>query len=125
MTGVTPITVLLVTPHTLLTPVVPPHPTPHTPMSSSTPPNKATKPKVQAAHPKYIAMTRAAITSLKEPLSSSRQALIKLICVNYPVKAAKAPSAVRRALKEGAAKGVFKNAKVAGKVGTEMIASCP
>ena len=94
-------------------------------MSSSTPPNKATKPKVQAAHPKYIAMTRAAITSLKEPLGSSRQALIKFICANYPVKAAKAPAAVRRALKEGAAKGVFKNSKIAGKVGTEMTASCP
>ena len=89
-------------------------------MSASTPPKRATKPKVPTAHPKYIAMTRAAITSLNEPLGSSRQALIKYICANYPVKAAKAPATVRRALKEGLAKGVFKNAKVAGKVGVTL-----
>ena len=50
---------------------------------------------------------------------------ISRIRANYPVKAAKAPAAVRRALEEGAAKGVFKNAKVASKVGTEMAAICP
>merc|ERR1711973_386688 len=76
---------------------------------------KAVKPKVPAAHPKYSVMIAAAITSLKDRTGSSRQAILKYICANYKVDAAKAAVQVRLALKRGVAKGALKMARASGK----------
>merc|ERR1712064_7609 len=71
----------------------------------SAPAKKATKPKAPAAHPKYSVMIAAAITSLKDRTGSSRQAILKYICANYRVDAAKAAVQVRLALKRARASG--------------------
>merc|ERR1719383_527487 len=76
---------------------------------------KAAKPKAPAAHPKYSVMIAAAITSLKDRTGSSRQAILKYICANYKVDAAKAAVQVRLALKRGVAKGALKMARASGK----------
>merc|ERR1712060_67346 len=81
----------------------------------SAPPKKASKPKAPAAHPKYSVMIAAAITSLKDRTGSSRQAILKYICANYKVDAAKAAVQVRLALKRGVAKGALKMARASGK----------
>merc|ERR1712083_1142271 len=81
----------------------------------SAPAKKASKPKAPAAHPKYSVMIAAAITSLKDRTGSSRQAILKYICANYKVDAAKAAVQVRLALKRGVAKGALKMARAAGK----------
>merc|ERR1719251_893091 len=60
-------------------------------------------------------MIAAAITSLKDRTGSSRQAILKYICANYKVDAAKAAVQVRLALKRGVAKGVLKMARASGK----------
>ena len=72
---------------------------------------KAKKPAVPAAHPKYSVMIAAAITALKDRTGSSRQAILKYICANYKVDAAKAAVQVRLALKKGLAAGTLKPAK--------------
>merc|ERR1712217_533471 len=71
-------------------------------------------PKAPAAHPKYSVMIAAAITSLKDRTGSSRQAILKYICANYKVDAAKAAVQVRLALKRGVAKGALKMARASG-----------
>merc|ERR1712061_394222 len=76
---------------------------------------KASKPKAPAAHPKYSVMIAAAITALKDRTGSSRQAILKYICANYKVDAAKAAVQVRLALKRGVAKGALKMARASGK----------
>merc|ERR1711974_199333 len=76
-------------------------------------PKKAAK--APAAHPKYSVMIAAAITSLKDRTGSSRQAILKYICANYKVDAAKAAVQVRLALKRGVAKGALKMARASGK----------
>ena len=76
---------------------------------------KVTKPKTPAAHPKYSVMIAAAITALKSRTGSSRQAILKYICANYKVDAAKAATQVRLALMRGVAKGALKLAKESGK----------
>merc|ERR1712038_1758353 len=81
----------------------------------SAPAKKASKPKAPAAHPKYSVMIAAAITSLKDRTGSSRQAILKYICANYKVDAAKAAVQVRLALKRGVAKGSLKMARASGK----------
>merc|ERR1739846_279171 len=81
----------------------------------SAPAKKASKPKAPAAHPKYSVMIAAAITSLKDRTGSSRQAILKYICANYKVDAAKAAVQVRLALKRGVAKGALKMARASGK----------
>merc|ERR1712013_512052 len=81
----------------------------------SAPAKKASKPKAPAAHPKYSAMIAAAITSLKDRTGSSRQAILKYICANYKVDAAKAAVQIRLALKRGVAKGALKMARASGK----------
>merc|ERR1712046_514285 len=81
----------------------------------SAPAKKASKPKAPAAHPKYSVMTAAAITALKDRTGSSRQAILKYICANYKVDAAKAAVQVRIALKRGVAKGALKMARASGK----------
>merc|ERR1712212_926917 len=86
----------------------------HTTMSAAAP-KKAAKAKAPAAHPKYSVMIAAAITSLKDRTGSSRQAILKYICANYKVDAAKAAVQVRLALKRGVAKGALKMARASGK----------
>merc|ERR1719163_2217933 len=66
-------------------------------------PKKAAKAKAPAAHPKYSVMIAAAIT------------ILKYICANYKVDAAKAAVQVRLALKRGVAKGALKMARASGK----------
>merc|ERR1711974_299864 len=76
---------------------------------------KAVKPKAPAAHPKYSVMIAAAITALKDRTGSSRQAILKYVCANYKVDAAKAGQHLRMALKAGIKKGSLKMAKESGK----------
>merc|ERR1711862_272138 len=85
------------------------------PNNMSAPAKKASKPKSPAAHPKYSVMIAAAITSLKDRTGSSRQAILKYICANYKVDAAKAAVQVRLVLKRGVAKGALKMARASGK----------
>merc|ERR1712135_70365 len=85
---------------------------PTTKMPSAAAPKKA---KAPAAHPKYSVMIAAAITALKDRTGSSRQAILKYICANYKVDAAKAAVQVRIALKRGVAKGALKMARASGK----------
>merc|ERR1711874_224437 len=56
---------------------------------------KAAKPKAPAAHPPYAAMIKAAIKALGDKKGSSRQAILKYVCANYKVDAAKAGGRVR------------------------------
>merc|ERR1712079_520476 len=86
----------------------------HTTMSAAAP-KKAAKAKAPAAHPKYSVMIAAAITALKDRTGSSRQAILKYICANYKVDAAKAAVQIRLALKRGVAKGALKMARASGK----------
>merc|ERR1712064_171811 len=72
-------------------------------------------PAKKAAHPKYSVMIAAAITTLKDRTGSSRQAILKYICANYKVDAAKAAVQIRLALKRGVAKGALKMARASGK----------
>ena len=60
-------------------------------------------------------MIAAAITALKDRSGSSRQAILKYICANYKVDAAKAAVQIRLALKRGVAKGALKMARESGK----------
>merc|ERR1711893_490084 len=76
---------------------------------------KASKPKAPAAHPKYSVMIAAAIKALKDRSGSSRQAILKYICANYKVDAAKAAVHLRMALKRGVAAGTLKMARPTGK----------
>merc|ERR1712079_943243 len=76
---------------------------------------KVAKPKAPAAHPKYSVMIAAAIAALKDRTGSSRQAILKYICANYKVDAAKAGQHLRMALKAGIKKGSLKMAKESGK----------
>merc|ERR1712001_624583 len=76
---------------------------------------KVAKPKAPAAHPKYSVMIAAAIAALKDRTGSSRQAILKYICANYKVDAAKAGQHLRMALKAGIEKGTLKMAKESGK----------
>merc|ERR1712077_125626 len=76
---------------------------------------KVAKPKAPTAHPKYSVMIAAAITALKDRTGSSRQAILKYVCANYKVDAAKAGQHLRMALKAGIKKGSLKMAKESGK----------
>merc|ERR1739846_291885 len=76
---------------------------------------KVAKPKVAPAHPKYSVMIAAAITALKDRTGSSRQAILKYVCANYKVDAAKAGQHLRMALRAGIKKGTLKMAKESGK----------
>ena len=74
-------------------------------MSAEAP--KVKKVKAPAAHPKYSVMIAAAIAALKDRSGSSRQAILKYICANYKVDAAKAADQIRLTLKRGVAKGAL------------------
>ena len=75
------------------------------------------KPKAPAAHPPYAAMIKAAIKALKDRTGSSRQAILKYICANYKVDAAKAQSRVRISLKKMVESKAVVAAAAAGKKG--------
>merc|ERR1719327_405305 len=60
-------------------------------------------------------MIAAAIAALKDRTGSSRQAILKYVCANYKVDAAKAGQHLRMALKAGIKKGSLKMAKESGK----------
>ena len=76
---------------------------------------KPAKPRAPPAQPKYIDMITTAISALKDRTGSSRQAILRHICANHKVEAAKAAVQVRLALKAGLAKGVLRNARETGK----------
>merc|ERR1719346_520240 len=78
---------------------------------------KPAKPKAPAAHPPYAAMIKAAVKALASKKGSSRQAILKYICANYKVDAAKAPSRVRISLKKLVDSKALVAAAAAGKKG--------
>merc|ERR1711897_3335 len=78
---------------------------------------KAAKPKAPAAHPPYAAMIKAAVKALADKKGSSRQAILKYICANYKVDAAKAASRVRISLKKLVDSKALVAAAAAGKKG--------
>merc|ERR1712152_121042 len=78
---------------------------------------KAAKPKAPAAHPPYASMIKAAIKALGDKKGSSRQAILKYVCANYKVDAAKATSRVRIALKKLVDSKAIVTAAAAGKKG--------
>ena len=88
---------------------------------------KVTKPKVPAAHPKYIDMIQSALGALKERGGSSRQAVLKYIMANF--KVGNDPNSVnshlKLALKSGVAKGVLKQAKGTGASGSFKLGDKP
>merc|ERR1712121_536469 len=75
------------------------------------------KAKTPAVHPTYSVMITDSIKALKDRTGSSRQAILKYICANYKVDAAKAAVHVRTALKKGVAAETLKMAAAAGKKG--------
>merc|ERR1711887_409523 len=77
----------------------------------------AKKAKTPAAHPTYSVMIGESIKAMKDRSGSSRQAILKNICANYKVDAAKAAVHVRTALKKGVAAGALKMGAAAGKKG--------
>jgi len=81
------------------------------------PVKKVVKAKTPAAHPTYSVMITDSIKALKDRTGSSRQAILKYICANYKVDAAKAAVHVRTALKKGVAAETLKMAAAAGKKG--------
>merc|ERR1712077_111455 len=79
----------------------------------------AAKPKAPAAHPPYASMIKAAIKALGDKKGSSRQAILKYICANYKVDAAKAAGRVRIALKKLVTSKAIVAAAAAGKKGAK------
>merc|ERR1712142_721131 len=73
------------------------------------------KAKTPAVHPTYSVMIGESIKAMKDRSGSSRQAILKYICANYKVDAAKAAVHVRAALKKGVAAGALKMGAAVGK----------
>ena len=88
---------------------------------------KVTKPKVPAAHPKYVDMIRAALESLKERGGSSRQAILKYIMANFKVgnDVNSINAHLKMALKNGVKKGALKQAKGTGASGSFKLGDKP
>lgn len=88
---------------------------------------KPSKPKAPAAHPTYLVMASAAISSLKERTGSSRQAILKYIMANYKLGNDSKPvnARLKVALRNGTKKGVLKNAKGTGATGSFKLAEKP
>ena len=88
---------------------------------------KASKPKVPAAHPKYVDMIRTALESLKERGGSSRQAILKYIMANFKVgnDVNSINSHLKLALKSGVKKGALKQAKGTGASGSFKLGDKP
>merc|ERR1712200_276387 len=83
----------------------------------TSPVKKVVKAKTPAAHPTYSVMITDSIKALKDRTGSPRQAILKYICANYKVDAAKAAVHVRTSLKKGVAAETLKMAAAAGKKG--------
>merc|ERR1712024_2891 len=96
-----------------------PHLQHHITMAAAAAPKakSAAKPKAPAAHPPYASMIKAAIKALGDKKGSSRQAILKYVCANYKVDAAKAAGRVRLALKKLGASKAIVAAAAAGKKG--------
>merc|ERR1712096_74875 len=77
----------------------------------------AKKAKTPAVHPTWAVMIGESIKAMKDRSGSSRQAILKYICANYKVDAAKAAVHVRTALKKGVAAGAFKKGAGCYKLG--------
>ena len=88
---------------------------------------KVSKPKVPAAHPKYIDMIKAALGSLKERGGSSRQAILKYVMANYKVgnDVNSINAHLKLALKSGVKKGALKQAKGKGASGSFKLGEKP
>ena len=88
---------------------------------------KVSKPKVPAAHPKYIDMIKAALGSLKERGGSSRQAILKYVMANYKVgnDVNSINAHLKLALKSGVKKGALKQAKGKGASGSFKLGDKP
>ena len=85
---------------------------------------KKSKPKVPAAHPKYIEMILAAVGALKERSGSSRQAILKYINANYKVGDS-APTHIKLAIKRGVLSGALKQVKGTGASGSFKLIEKP
>ena len=85
---------------------------------------KPTKPKKDAAHPKYSEMIAAAVAGLKERSGSSRQAILKYIQANYKVGES-ANTHLKVALKSGVKAGTLKQAKGTGASGSFKLGEKP
>merc|ERR1712173_513739 len=69
-------------------------------MGHTTQPTLSMTTAAAAPKAKKAAMIKAAVKALGDKKGSSRQAILKYICANYKVDAAKAPSRVRISLKK-------------------------
>ena len=85
---------------------------------------KATKPKKDAAHPKYSEMIAAAVASLKERGGSSRQAILKYITANYKVGDS-VNVHLKLAIKSGVKAGALKQVKGTGASGSFKLGEKP
>merc|ERR1711953_1058548 len=89
--------------------------------SASAPaPAKKVAKKAAPAHPKYVDMVLAAVTSLKERSGSSKQAILKYIIANYKVgdNPTIVNSNLKLALKAGVKSGLLTQAKGTGASGS-------
>ena len=86
---------------------------------------KKAAPKKVPEHPKYVDMVAAAIAALKERKGSSRQAILKYICANYPVNDSIANTNVKKALKSAVASGLLKQPKGTGASGSFKLGEKP
>ncbi|XP_056017547.1 histone H3-like [Ostrea edulis] len=94
---------------------------------TAAPAKKVSKPKVPAAHPKYIDMIKAALGSLKERGGSSKQAILKHLMANYKVgnDVNSINAHLKMALKNGVKKGALKQAKGKGASGSFKLGDKP
>ena len=86
---------------------------------------KKAAPKKVPEHPKYVDMVAAAIAALKERKGSSRQAILKYVCANYPVNDSHANTYVKAALKSAVASGLLKQPKGTGASGSFKLGEKP
>ena len=95
-----------------------------TPKAATPKVKKVAKPKVPAAHPKYIEMVATAVAALKERGGSSRQAILKYITANFKVGDT-ANAHLKLALKSGVKAGTLKQAKGTGASGSFKLGEKP
>ena len=97
-----------------------------TPKAATPKVKKVAKPKVPAAHPKYIEMVATAVAALKERGGSSRQAILKYISANFKVESTPATNShLKLALKSGVKAGTLKQAKGTGASGSFKLGEKP
>jgi len=95
---------------------------------SSSSAGKSKKPKAKSNHPKYAAMIKQAITSLKDRNGSSKMALLKFIVTNYKIDPILANQHLKVALRAGVKNKTLKQTKGTGasgsfRLGTEAAAA--